>query len=293
MQRSFGGARVALGVLMLTGGLSAAELKPATLDAWQQYVDAAKSRMQARLQPGAQFLWTDQDPERAARVKEGDIEVAPLLGHGWKSVPGGLIHDWIGASFIPNASLSDLLGVLENYDHYKDVYKPVVIDSQLEQRADGTDRFSMRWLHKVLFVTAAIDTDNKSHTYRIDNTRAYTLSQTTEVREIENYGKADQRELAPDQGSGYIWRLYSINRYEERDGGLYVEVEAMALTRDIPFSVRFMVKPVVMKLSRDSLDTSLEQTRTAVHEIQIAHAEHETEPGTDLALLAHAAKHGR
>jgi hypothetical protein len=255
---------------MLATCVTAAELKPTTLDAWQHYIDAAKLRMQERLDPGAQFLWSDENPERAARVKQGEIEVTPLLGHGWKSVPGGLIHDWIGATFIPNASLVDLFGVLEDYDSYKNVYKPVVIDSQLEQRADGTDRFSMRWLHKVLFVTAAMDTQNESHTYRVDDCRAYTLSQTTDVREIQNYGKPDQRELAPDKGSGFIWRLYSINRYEERDGGLYVEVEAMALTRDIPISLRFLVKPVVMKLSRDSLDTSLKQTRNAVRETQIA-----------------------
>lgn len=293
MQRPIGSAKLAITVLMFTGSLTAAELKSTTLDAWQQYIDAAKLRMQSRLKPGAQFLWTDQDPERAERVRQGDIEVAPLIGHGWKSVPGGLIHDWIGAAFIPNASLDDLFGVLEHYDHYKDMYKPVVIDSQLQQRENGTDEFSMRWLHKVLFVTAALDTENESHTYRVGDCKAYTLSQTMNVREIENYGQPDQRELAPDRGSGFIWRLYSINRYEERDGGLYVEVEAMALTRDIPISLRFLVKPVVMKLSRDSLSTSLEQTRNAVHETELAHEVDGSAHGGDVALLVRATKHAR
>jgi hypothetical protein len=122
----------------------------------------------------------------------------------------------------------------------------------------------------VLFVTAALDTENESRTYRVNSSRAYTLSKTTNVREIQNYGQPNQRELDPDRGNGFIWRLSSINRYEERDGGLYVEVEAMALTRDIPISLRFLVKPVVMDLSRNSLKTSLEQTRGAVHQTQVA-----------------------
>jgi hypothetical protein len=290
MRRANRSAVLAVNLAVFASTMAAADLKSSTLDAWQHYIDAARVRMQARLEPGAQFLWADQDPERAARIKEGGIEVEPLIGRGWKSVPGGLIHDWIGATFIPNASLNDLFGVLEDYDHYKDVYKPVVIDSQLEQRANGTDRFSMRWLHKVLFVTAAIDTQNESHTYRVGDCRAYTLSQTTDVREIENYGQPDQRELAPDKGNGFIWRLYSINRYEERDGGLYVEVEAMALTRDIPFSLRFLVKPVVMKLSRDSLDTSLEQTRNAVHETELAREVGGNSPQAEVALLVRAMK---
>jgi hypothetical protein len=248
----------------------AAELKSSTFEAWQQYVNAAQDRMQSRLEPSRQFMWADENVERTARIKEGSIEVAPLIGHGWKAVPGGLIHDWIGAIFIPNASLGDVFDVLEDYDHYKNVYKPVVIDSQLKERIAGTDHFSMRWLHKVLFVTAALDTENESRTYRVDSSRAYTLSKTTNVREIQNYGQPNQRELDPDRGNGFIWRLSSINRYEERDGGLYVEVEAMALTRDIPISLRFLVKPVVMDLSRNSLKTSLEQTRGAVHQTQVA-----------------------
>lgn len=270
MQKVTGILKLALSILVFAGTAAAAELKSTTLQAWQRYVDAAQQRMQARLAPDAQFLWIDEDPERAPRMRNGNIEVAPLLGHGWKVVPGGLIHHWIGAAFIPDASLGDLFGVLEDYDHYKNVYKPVVIDSQLKQRDGGTDHFSMRWLHKVMFVTAALDTENESHTYRVDGSRAYTLSRTTNVREIEKYGQPNQRELDPDKGNGLIWRLSSINRYEERDGGLYVEVEAMALTRDIPLSLRFMVKPVVMDLSRSSLRTSLEQTRDAVHQTQLA-----------------------
>ena len=58
--------------------------------------------------------------------------------------------------------------------------------------------------------------------------------------------------------------LYSFSRFEERDGGVYVEMEAIALSRDIPFSVRWMVEPIVRKVSRSSILTSLQQTSEAV-----------------------------
>ncbi|HEX4232554.1 MAG TPA: hypothetical protein VHZ07_28090 [Bryobacteraceae bacterium] len=221
--------------------------------------------MEARLEPGATFLWADEDPKRAARIKQGEIEVAPRIGHGWKSAPGGLIHDWIGAIFIPDASLDDLSRVLEDYGRYKEVYKPVIVDSHLERRVDGTECFSMRWLKKALFVTAAFDTQNESRTYRVDARRAYTISQTISLREIQNYGKPDQRELPPDEGNGFIWRLHVIDRYEERDGGVYLEVEAMVLSRGIPAALRFAVSPAVKDLSRDLLKMWLEATRKAVH----------------------------
>ena len=45
---------------------------------------------------------------------------------------------------------------------------------------------------------------------------------------------------------------------------MYVEVEAIALSRDIPVSLRWLVDPIVRRISRSSLVTSLQQTGDAV-----------------------------
>jgi hypothetical protein len=58
--------------------------------------------------------------------------------------------------------------------------------------------------------------------------------------------------------------LHDITRYEEREGGVYLEVEAIALTRDIPPSLRWLVAGIVKHLSFDSMETMLRQTRDAV-----------------------------
>jgi hypothetical protein len=85
-----------------------------------------------------------------------------------------------------------------------------------------------------------------------------------EIRQIEGYGHPSQHLLPPDTGSGFIWRIRSLAGYEEQDGGLVLELEAIALTRDIPASLSWMVTAVVNHLSIDSLTTSLRQTREAV-----------------------------
>jgi hypothetical protein len=51
---------------------------------------------------------------------------------------------------------------------------------------------------------------------------------------------------------------------EERDGGVYIELEAMVLSRDIPAALRWVVDPIVRRVSRSSLETSLQQTADAV-----------------------------
>ena len=123
----------------------------------------------------------------------------------------------------------------------------------------------MVWHHRVLFVTAAIQSRYQGRDVVVTSQRGYNVADSTEVQEIEEYGHAGAHVLPPDTGSGFIWRLHSIARYEERDGGVYLELEAIALTRDIPASVRWLVKPVVNHLSINSLTTTLRQTRDAVN----------------------------
>jgi hypothetical protein len=88
--------------------------------------------------------------------------------------------------------------------------------------------------------------------------------QTTRIQEIENYGEPGQHALSEGEGNGFIWRIFSITRFEERDGGVYIELEVIALSRDIPISLRWIVEPIVRRVSITSLTTSLQQTGSAV-----------------------------
>jgi hypothetical protein len=88
--------------------------------------------------------------------------------------------------------------------------------------------------------------------------------------------------LAPDAGSGYIWRLYSLSRFEQRDGGVYIELEAIALSRNVPASLHWLVNPIVRRVSRNSLELSLQKTAEAVRSTECAH---NTPAGSKIAAL--------
>src|SRR5277367_6133265 len=105
---------------------AATELKAQTLSAWNHYVQSAQTRMNSRLSGKSNFLWVDDDPARYQRVKQGEIEVAPENGNGSLVVPGGMIHDWIGAVFIPGSSIEQAQSTLSDYQHYRDFYRPTV-----------------------------------------------------------------------------------------------------------------------------------------------------------------------
>jgi hypothetical protein len=82
------------------------------------------------------------------------------------------------------------------------------------------------------------------------------------------FGSGEIHLGCPGTGSGFIWRLFSISRFEERDGGVYVELEAMALSRCVPAGLWWLVNPVVSRLSQSSLVTFLSQTREAVRSLR-------------------------
>jgi hypothetical protein len=241
------------------------DLKPATLEAWEAYVHDADYRAGRRIDGKQPFLWTNESEDRKLRLRRGEIVVEPMSGDGTQSVPNGLIHDWIGAVFIPGATLDSLLSVMHDYDRYKSYYRPAVVDSKTLGCNSSDQQFSMIWKHRALFVTSVIQSRYQSHDVAVDARRGYNVADATRVEQIESYGHPEAHPLPPDTGNGFIWRLHSIARYEERDGGVYLELEAMALSRDIPASLRGLVKPVVNHLSINSLTATLRETRDAVH----------------------------
>lgn len=256
----------AVAAVLLFGAASvkskAAELNPETLKAWDKYVEAQNLRV-AESSEANPFLWSDQGGDRNRRLREGEVLIEPM-GENPKMVPHGLIHHWIGAMFLPNTDLDNVLKVVRDYDKYKEYYAPNVIESSLLRRAGTNDTVSLLMLNKAVVAKFALEVEFQSSYAPLSKNRCYSVAYSTQVREIEEYGQADQHPLAPNTGHGYIWRLYNVSRFEQRDGGVYIEMEAVALSRDVPTALRWVVNPAVRRTSRGSMLVSLKKTQEAV-----------------------------
>jgi len=250
-------------LLASCAALHAAQLQQETLQAWQQYVVKAESQMTARLQSDGPFLRSADSPDVMLRIRAGEIRVAPVE-HNPKRVPSGLIHHWTGAAFIPNSTIADVFAVVRDYARYKQYYAPLVIDSKPLGHAGQEYRFDMLMMNQSLFSRSALDGEYAESYVRVSDSRWYSVAYSTRVQQIEDFGRQSEHRLPPDEGSGYIWRIYSDSRFEQRDGGVYVELDVIALSRDVPVSLRWVIDPIVRHVSRSSLLTSLEKTRAAV-----------------------------
>jgi hypothetical protein len=250
----------------------AATLKPETKEAWDAYLLQATAAMQGRLRPGAHFLWLEEEPGRMEYVRANGPLIEPITKHIPRKIANGLIHDWLGAGFVPNANIQDILRIVRDYDSYKQIYRPGVIDSLSHGSEGEKDLFFMRLANRSVVSKTALDSECEAHYIRVDDHRWYAYSNTIRIRELAHFGTPEQQALPEDTGTGLIWRLSSITRLEQRDGGVYAEIEALALSREIPGAFRLFVTPIVRRVSRDSLATSLHQTRIAIDD-QVRHHE--------------------
>jgi len=61
-----------------------------------------------------------------------------------------------------------------------------------------------------------------------------------------------------------MWRLNLYSRCVERDGGVYVQIEFLALSRTVPAAFAWLVNPYMRSIPRDYLKRYLDETRTAL-----------------------------
>jgi hypothetical protein len=209
------------------------------------------------------FLRIAENQDRMARARKGEIVVWPAAENNPRRVPAGLIHHWLGAAFIPNVRMGDVIAVLRNYSRYKDIYKPGVLDAKLLKQEGNGDRFSMLVRNGSFFTRTALDGEYDTTYCQVDDTRWYSVSSTVRLHEVENYGQPGERRLPPDRGHGYIWRAAGFSRFEEREGGVYLEDEVIVLSRDVPSAIRWMAGPIIRRVARETIATSIGSTRTA------------------------------
>jgi hypothetical protein len=240
------------------------QLNPRTLEAFEAYFRRAENEMQQTLHEPGRFLWSQQQKERASEVARAQIVAQFWSGQGPVKVPSGLIHDWIAAALIPDSTIQEIFAVIQDYDNHKNIYKPEVVDSKLIRR-EGNDFLIYLRLLKKKIITVVLDTDHEVHYRPVARTQWECRSYTTRIAEVENAGGKDERVMLPDAGYGFLWRLYSYWRFEERDRGVVVECRAISLTRDVPFGLGWAIEPIIQKLPKESLINTLKATRQAMH----------------------------
>jgi hypothetical protein len=246
----------------------AEQLKPETVAAFDFYVQQREKQMSEELQAGP-FLRVDGLPatekkQDYARMRGGEVITERMpVPEPAITVSHGLIHHWVGAVFIPGVSLERTIAFLQDYNNQYKFYAPEVQRSKVLQR-NGNDFKVFLRLKKTNIITVILDTEYDVKYVPISVDRDASYSYSTRIREVENAGKPDESKKPVGDDSGFLWRLNSYWRFLERDGGVYIQLEAISLTRDIPKGIGWLVEPFATSIPRESLTFTLSHTREAL-----------------------------
>ncbi len=240
----------------------AVDLKKETVDAFDHYVSDLERRLEHRWH-GDGFLWSDTLAQKD-QLQHGAILIEPAHGNGTIELKGGLIQDWVGAIFIPSANLAAVLGVVQNYGHHGEIYKPEVADALIRSHNGNDFNVFMRIVKSKMFLSDVLNTEHEIHYVPLDGKRVYSRAYSTRIAEVHDPGKPGERELPVGKDRGLLWRLYGYWFFEERNGGVVVECESVTLTRDVPFGMGHLLSPIVHGLPAESLRKGLESTKKAV-----------------------------
>jgi hypothetical protein len=151
---------------------------------------------------------------------------------------------------------------VQDYDNHGTTYKPDVVQAKIRQRNADDFQVYFRFFKKKLMVEVTFNTEHDAHYFRLSPTRVGSRSRTTRIAEVENPGQPTEREKPVGNDRGYLWRLNTYWLYEEKEGGVYVQLETISLTRGIPFPIDQL--PIIKSMPRESLTFTLATTRSAV-----------------------------
>lgn len=238
-----------------------AEPGPAALIDYNSYVKAVESRLAVQHQSPSAFLAPVASVQQSdIRLRRGQVIIEQRTPSGGMVLPGALLHHWRATAFVPAAKTADFGAILKDVDAYPEEFAPQVLQSRvLARKGDRLQEWMRVRQHHV--ITVDMDTTYDVVFGELDAHHGYTNSRSTRISELDSKGHP----IDAGEEHGFLWRQNTYWSYEERGGGLYIQVESVSLTRSIPSGLGWVLGPFVESVPRESLDFTLRSACNALH----------------------------
>ena len=258
MRRCFGMLLLAAAVLPARGEALITKLRPETVRAFDEMVQRIEPDLERRARTGAEFAVVEVDRGARQRARRGEIVIVKLPTPKVK-IPHGKAHYWGGIFFDLGRSAEDYLRILLDYKRHQDYYADV-LRSELVSK-DGDRYHSRLRLYKKKVLSATLNADFETLVTRPKPGTIYLKSVATRIAEVAEPGTPEEHERPVGEDSGFLWRQNSYWRLVDADGGVYVQLVTLSLSRDIPTGLGWIVGPFVNSVPEETLRSMLATTR--------------------------------
>lgn len=211
---------------------------------------------------GAVELRLAQQEHAAISSPPGESHLECL--HQSPNLAGGARLDhWRGTTFVPGAKAADFEALLRNVSSYPTTFAPEVLSARSQAIAPDHILTTLRVRqHHVL--TVVLDATYDVRFAPATPHRGSSVSRSIRIAEIDSPGTAHESVLAPAAEHGFLWRLNTYWSWQERDGGLVLQLETISLSRSVPRGLGWIVNPYVDSIPRESLAFTLTHARDAL-----------------------------
>jgi hypothetical protein len=241
-----------------------------TLAGWNQYVAVTRQRIDRELKASPRFLALDfaasPSSDRAA-VVAGGMPVAEMhsvrANGGAIDVPGAWIHHWRGAVLIPNVTLSQVFSRLQAAVPGSG-QGDVLASAILSRNGPSMHVFIkvQRQVRVVVLFTFVYNTEHDVTFTPHDDRHGSSTSVATKIAELDSPGTPAEREYAPGDDNGFLWRWNSYWRYEQVAAGVIAECESITLSRTPPFGTGLIAGRVARSEASASMTRALVNLRS-------------------------------
>ncbi|MGC1687369.1 MAG: hypothetical protein WA734_17215 [Candidatus Acidiferrales bacterium] len=248
----------------------AAVLKQETIAAFDRFVKVVEARMAADDKNG-HFLFLDTLPEDQRTkayesVRQGEVFATSLrkFDDGQRvKIPSGAVHHWVGVVFVPKATIARVVDIVNDYPDQAKIYAPDVQESKLIEHSGDDYKIFLR-LYSKSVVTVVYNANFDAHNTKLDESRLESRTYSTRIAEVADPGTPEEHEYPVGNDHGYLWRLNNYWRMQEKDGGTYVQIEVLELSRGVPIEFAWIVDSLSDSLPRKTITRLLNSTRRAV-----------------------------
>jgi hypothetical protein len=251
-------------IFAVASGCVAEEPSAGAVAAFNSYVSGVESRLGQQHRSAEAFVASGVlAPQNGTRLRGEQLIVEELTPSGGTALPGALLHHWRGTAFAPGATAADFERLMKDFSAYPQNFSPQVVQAKvISQRGDSLQ--TMMRVRQRHVITVVMDTEYDVSFGRLDERHGYSISRSTRISEIDSPGTGAERVLGSNEEHGFLWRLNTYWSYEEKDGGLYMQIESVSLTRSIPRGLGWAVQPFVESVPRESLEFTLRSTCNAL-----------------------------
>jgi len=248
---------------LLCGICRAEQPSQAAVAGFNTYVGSFEARLAEQHRQNTGFvILTGSAAQTEARLRGGELIVENLTP-AKNNLPGAILYHWRCTAFLPGATATDFERLMRDFAAYPRIYAPQVVSAKVLSQNGDRYQATMR-VKQTHVITVVMDTTYDIRFVRLDARRGWSISRSTHIDEIDNAGKKNERVLSSADQHGFLWRLNTYWTFEERDGGLYMQIESVSLTRSIPTGLGWVIGPFVESVPRESLEFTLRATRYAL-----------------------------